>query len=358
MTIADPPDELAQLQATILSLYKFKEGELVGQMIHLGHKLGLYTAWAEIGSATSEALADKLDLHERWVREWLFSQSAAGLADHVDGSFTLTAAAVATLVDTNHPANMTGVFGPPIETSVIERTAEAFRTGIGLTWDDHGSTTCHFQAAMGDAGHRAFFIDLVIKSLEGVADRLQVGGTVIDVGCGAGRTSELLARAFPNASVLGIDPSRHAIEEARRRTAESSLSNLKFELGTFDDLPSDGSVDLLVTIDVIHDLPHPGRAMAAARSAIADDGTWVVADLKAGDGIEANRKIPVLPLMYSMSVIYCMSSALSEPGGAGLGTLGLHPALFEQMAAAAKFTRFSVHDHEFMPTDLHYELRP
>ena len=28
-------------------------------------------------------------------------------------------------------------------------------------------------------------------------------------------------------------------------------------------------------------------------------------------------------LMYGISVLSCMSSALSEPGGAGLGTLGL-----------------------------------
>ena len=34
---------------------------------------------------------------------------------------------------------------------------------------------------------------------------------------------------------------------------------------------------------------------------------------------------PMLAMMYGFSVSSCMSSALSEPGGVGLGTLGLNP---------------------------------
>ena len=46
------------------------------------------------------------------------------------------------------------------------------------------------------------------------------------------------------------------------------------------------------------------------------------------------------PLMYGISVLSCMSSALSEPGGAGLGTLGLPASKAEAMAREAGFTRF------------------
>ena len=53
----------------------------------------------------------------------------------------------------------------------------------------------------------------------------------------------------------------------------------------------------------------------------------MVADIRAAGGLEENRHLPMLPLMYGMSVLYCMSSALSEPGGAGLGTMGLTPAV-------------------------------
>ena len=91
---------------------------------------------------------------------------------------------------------------------------------------------------------------------------------------------------------------------------------------------------------------------------MADDGWWLVADIKGTGDYELNRKIPVLPYMYCMSVFYCMSSSLSEPGGAGLGTLGMHAGLLEEMAGAAGFSRFTVHDHDQDPTNRYYEIRP
>ena len=61
--------------------------------------------------------------------------------------------------------------------------------------------------------------------------------------------------------------------------------------------------------------------------------------------------------MYGFSITSCMSSATSVPGGAGLGTLGLHPTLLAQLTADAGFTRFEVHDFD-EPANLYYEVRP
>jgi len=62
-------------------------------------------------------------------------------------------------------------------------------------------------------------------------------------------------------------------------------------------------------------------------------------------------------LMYGISVLSCMSSALSEPGGAGLGTLGLPESLARRMTAEAGFTRFRRLDVEH-PVNAFYEVRP
>ena len=59
-----------------------------------------------------------------------------------------------------------------------------------------------------------------------------------------------------------------------------------------------------------------------------------------------------------MSVFYCMSSALSEPGGEGLGTLGLHPQRMEEIVRSGGFTRFARHEVELDPTNWYYEIRP
>ena len=62
-------------------------------------------------------------------------------------------------------------------------------------------------------------------------------------------------------------------------------------------------------------------------------------------------------LMYGISVLSCMSSALSEPGGAGLGTLGLSENTAREMAEPAGFTRFRrlKVDHA---VNAFYEVRP
>ena len=47
--------------------------------IHLGTKLGLYRALAEIGPATSAELAERGSIAERYAREWLEQQATAGI---------------------------------------------------------------------------------------------------------------------------------------------------------------------------------------------------------------------------------------------------------------------------------------
>src|SRR4030081_368628 len=64
-----------------------------GALIVLGDGLGLYTALAEISSATSQQLAEKTNLHERQRREWLSAQAASGYVtyDAAQDAFFLTA---------------------------------------------------------------------------------------------------------------------------------------------------------------------------------------------------------------------------------------------------------------------------
>ena len=307
------PDQLA---LTIFGLFKLKEGEVASAVIHIGTKLGLFRALADAGVATSDQLAEATGLHERWVREWLFLMSSLQIAQHENGRFALMPEAAVALAQEGHPQYQAGVFGPPITHREIERTIEAFSTGIGMTWDEHGPETCHFQAAMGAGGQRTHLVPVILDSIEGMTDRLTAGATVVDIGCGAGVAAAAIAEAYPNSTVIGMDPSPHAIEAATDRAVAAGLDNLSFRAGAFDDLASLDGVDLLLTLDVIHDLPRPGAAVRSARSCLADDGVWMVADIKAQDTLDANQRNPIIGLFYGMSILYCMSSAMSEPGAA------------------------------------------
>ena len=349
--------DLELLGQTIQDLYRMKQGEAMSAIMHLGVRLRLFDALAQAPQSTSEELADATGLHERWVREWLHAVAAAGLVEHDDGRFNLTPEAEAALCEPDHPAATAGVFGLPTTHHEINRTAEAFETGLGMTWSEHGVHACHFQAAMSASGQRAWLVPVILDAIEQMTERLTAGATVVDAGCGSGVAAAAIAGAFPQSTVVGVDPSPHAIEAAAQRAASEGLTNLSFQSGTFEDLRDFSDVDLLVTLDVLHDLPNPAAAVAAARSCLADDGVWMVADIKTRGGLEENRHIPVLPLMYSMSILYCMSSAMSEPDGAGLGTLGLTVEVFEEMTAAAGFGSVEVHEFEVDPLNRYFEVR-
>jgi SAM-dependent methyltransferase len=166
-----------------------------------------------------------------------------------------------------------------------------------------------------------------------------------------------MADAFPSSRFHGFDPSRHAIDRARAKLAETGLDNVELFLAGAAELPAEPTYDLILTLDCIHDMPEPAAAIAAIRRALTPEGTWLIKDIRCSAVWSDNLRNPLLAMMYGTSVATCMSSALSEPGGAGLGTLGFNRQLAEQMCRDAGFTRFRMHDFED-PANLYYEVRP
>jgi hypothetical protein len=123
-------------------------------------------------------------------------------------------------------------------------------------------------------------------------------------------------------------------------------------------VPTDHAASLVLTLDCLHDMTDPASVVRSIREAIADDGTWLLVDIKALDTYAGNvERNPMAALMYGTSVLTCMSSALSEPGGAGLGTLGLSASRAEAMARDAGFTHFRSLDVDH-PVNAFYEIRP
>lgn len=98
--------------------------------------------------------------------------------------------------------------------------------------------------------------------------------------------------------------------------------------------------------------------MKTIRKALKNDGTWLLVDIKAQESLELNvTKNPMASLLYGISVLSCMSSAMSEAGGEGLGTLGLSASRAESMAREAGFTQFKKLDVEHS-VNAFYEVRP
>lgn len=352
--------DMEKLGNFALRVWGYKQGELVSLMVHLGDELGLYRAMAGAGPLTAEDLATRTSLDSRWVLEWLRGQGAAGLIETADGeTFELSEEASLVLAEENESVWFAGgaFHGGAVPTEVVPRLVDAFRTGRGLSYEELGPSAAHSIERFTAPWTKLVLVPRVLPRLSGVVERLEAGARVADVGCGAGVALVALADAFPASTFEGFDPSSHALDRARANAKEAGLSNVSFHLASAADLPAEPTYDFVLTFDCLHDMPRPDEAIAAIRRAITPDGTWLIKDVRSASSWEENLRNPMLAMMYGMSVATCMSSALSEPGGAGLGTLGFHPELAEQMCREAGFTRFTVHDiHE--PANLYYEVRP
>ena len=352
--------DMKKAQKTAEQVFGLLGGALVSAMIYLGDRLGFYRAMKPGEPVTSDELARKMGLHERWVREWLQGQASAGLIDYKgNGRFALSSEAALVLADENSPLFLAGGFcALPAQMAILERLPESFRTGLGLPYDALGPDGARGVERLLAPWYRTQLVPVAIPKLDGVVSKLQAGAKVADVGCGGGIAAIQMAKAFPQSEFHGYDISKYALERAESNKAQADVTNVTFHNARQEPIPSDASFDFISTFDCLHDMAHPDVVMAAIRKALKPDGTWMIADIHGQSSFEQNlTDNPLAPLMYGFSVLCCMSSAMSEPDGLGLGTLGFPEPVARRMVTEAGFTRFKSHDFD-NPINAYYEVRP
>ncbi len=96
-------------------------------------------------------------------------------------------------------------------------------------------------------------------------------GRAIDLGCGPGNSTEVLAARFPDASISGLDSSPDMIEAARKR-----LPALRFELGGVDAWDPAEPVDVILANAVLQWVPHHETLMPRLLSKLAPGGSLAV----------------------------------------------------------------------------------
>ena len=351
------PVDTDRLKAYVLKVWKYKQGEVVSLMVYLGDRLGLYEAMAGGDELTSDALAERTGLAERWVREWLLGQAAAGLVTRApDGTYSLEPEGEHVLVDDTALAYATGAFIGGFPPEQLDEIVESFRTGRGITYHRMGDRVARQIDRMNRTWVGAYLRSTVLPGVDGMVERLEAGIEVADVGCGGAISVEAMARRFPNSTFTGYEPSGPALASANARLA--GMANASVLQAGGEELPADARFDLIITLDCMHDVPFPDRVATAIRRALKEDGTWLIKDMKCSEVFEKNLKNPMLALQYGYSMSACLSSGASAEGGAALGTLGLPPVVAERIARDAGFTWFREIRFKDDPMHLYYEVRP
>jgi 2-polyprenyl-3-methyl-5-hydroxy-6-metoxy-1,4-benzoquinol methylase len=297
---------------------------------------------AGAGPLGAEALAERSGVRLRYVEEWLATMAGAGYVEYDAASdrFTLPEEHAQFLTDPGSEYYLGGLFGSlPGLLAMAPKLAEAFRSGSGIPFAEYGAGMPRALEVMNRPVYEARLVRSWLPALPDVMARLLAGGRALDVGCGTGVVPITLAKAFPSATVAGLDLDQPSIDIARGYARDAGLEGrVSFLAQPLEALPAEPGWDLISTFDVMHDLPDPVGAMTHIRAALAAGGTYLMVEPKVGDDLESNLGNPFARMFYGISCLHCVPQSLAQ-GGLGLGACWGEKRA-RALAAEAGFTRF------------------
>jgi SAM-dependent methyltransferase len=315
-----PAVDLAKAEAFAIEVAGHQGAAYNAVLGYLGERLGLWRALAAVPSATSEELAEHTGIGERYAREWLAAQATAGYLtyDPDTAAFSLPAEHAVVLAEEDSPFARIAPYD--IIAAVwasVDDLANAYATGEGFGWHQHDSRLFSGVDRFYRTHYRNFLVAEWLPAVAGLVERLERGIRVVDVGCGLGSATIMLAEAFPASTFVGVDYHEESIRRATVAARGAGVADrVQFMVG--DASSYAGSFDLACFFDALHDLGDPVGALAHARHLLAPGGQVFAVEPFAEDRLEDNLDNPVAALFYPGSSLLCVPHSVSQ-GGAALG---------------------------------------
>ncbi len=312
-------------------------------------------------------IADAAELDPRYLKEWLgvmvtgeiveLSQTTTG-----ENAYFLPPAHAAFLTRKAGSSNL-GVYTqeiPLLTACAMDAVNNGMKTGQGIAFSQYPE----FQAFMGqlaDAKHKEVLIQHFLPSVEDgkLVERLKSGIRVCDLGCGQGLAVNLMARAFPKSTFVGMDNHETAIRTAQHQALKMGLSNVDYRIKDAAAIDGDEAFcarfDFVCAFDAIHDQQKPLAALKSIHWMLAPGGLFSMVDIKAGTDHRDNLDHPMGAFLYTVSLMHCMPIGRYD-NGAGLGMMwGREKAL--EMLAQAGFEQVEVLEMAHDGFNLHYLCR-
>jgi ubiquinone/menaquinone biosynthesis C-methylase UbiE len=294
-------------------------------MISVGHRTGLFDCMRGLPPATSQEIADKAGLNERYIREWLGAMVTARVmeVEPATGKFVLPAEHAAFITRAAGADNL-AVFAQYIALlgGVEDDIVECFQKGGGVPY----SRFSRFHEVMAEDSGQSVLSSLeahILPLVPGLTDKLAAGIQMLDIGCGRGRIMSRLAELFPKSRFTGMDLSSEAILFAWQEAAEKKLRNVEFivaNLSNFDSKAEREAFDLVTSFDAIHDQAKPLNVLKGIHRTLKPDGVYLMQDIKGSSHVHKNIDHPLGTLLYTVSCMHCMTVSLAQ-GGEGLGAM-------------------------------------
>ena len=295
----------------------------LGLGLSVGHRTGLFDTMADLNKwATSDEIAEAGHCNERYVREWLGAMVTGGIV-------AFDADAETYFLPPHHAALLTRSAGSnnfartfqflAVMAEVESPIVDCFHNGGGVPYEQF--TRFHEVMAEDSDGNvvEGLFTN-ILPLVDGLAERLDAGIDVLDIGCGSGHALIALAKRFPNSRFTGRDMCDEPIAAAKRIVESEELTNVTFEVADVSMPGDDDSFDLITAFDVIHDQRDPAAVLRVVQQSLRADGTFLMQDLQASSQLAKNIDHALCPFLYMISTMHCMTVSLAQDG-AGLGTV-------------------------------------
>lgn len=261
-------------------IFEWRRGFNTIHLLDLGVKLGLFQALRQKPGAHPDELAATLGLHAPYVHTWCRTCHGMSVLDCDEAErYTLAPHMDNLLANPGHPRYMGGFLRLATEVAAedFRQCEEALRSGAVKPFQGRGEV---FARAIAEStwGLQVVTAKKLLPELPGLAERLNAGGGILEVGCGTGNLLVQLAKSFPQARCVGVDIDRDSLAVARERIAQAGLAErVQAREGTVAQATEAGSFDAAVMVEVLHEIAPAIRPGVVAETARAlRSGGWLM----------------------------------------------------------------------------------
>lgn len=261
-------------------IFGYLRGLHATHYLDLGVRMGLFSALAE-KPRRAEALARDLGLHAPYVRGFCEMGHHLELLDR-DGETYRLAPEMDRVLASPDDTYFLGGF-PRVHLRVAEDYElypERFRTGATHSYQEHPPGFLQDVAGASRSLPR-MFLDVADQKLPELVGRLEAGGRLLDVGCGAGHALVTLAARFPKLTAVGIEVEPVSAAMARSLIRSSGL-DARIDVRDVWEPASDfdGAFDVVTQFLVLHEIRPDLKddVLARCARALRPGGTLVLFD--------------------------------------------------------------------------------
>src|SRR5579863_444541 len=200
----------------------------------IGDRLGLFKNLAEHGPATSEELAERAHVNERYAREWLGAMASAGYLEYAPATrrFILPPEPIPVLAQEGGPVffggvqeEIVGLAGP------VNQLMQAFRSGGGIPMEAYDPSAWEGLTRFTNGWFENLLVPVWLPAMPDVQAKLERGASVVDVGCGHGKALIKLAQTYPQSRYIGYDSFAPSIQQATANAEAAGVTDrVRFEL--------------------------------------------------------------------------------------------------------------------------------